>query len=191
MNLMKLIFKFLPFRVTLVRLAWLMKESRHVHWRDSWGRRVPGHRRGATSASVMPYDLTQLSRADWCGVTDAPSHRTAMESRHVSRRDSWRSRANRPSATTGLNRVVPPSLSSSSISFFLPSLFTGCSIGDFEFSPNRSPWCEKSTLWAGILIVLGTYVVFTILFCCILNFLFGWTHVVGIRDEINVFVISM
>jgi hypothetical protein len=83
---------------------------------------------------------------------------------------------------------------SSSLSLFFPSpLLTLRRLHwRFQVLPhNPSHWCKKSTLWVGILILLGTYVVFTILFCCILKFSFGWTHVAGIRDEINVFVISM
>jgi hypothetical protein len=43
-------------------------------------------------------------------------------------------------------------------------------IGDFRFlSPNRSPLCHKSTPQVGVPIVLGTYLVFTVSFFCILK----------------------
>jgi hypothetical protein len=65
--------------------------------------------------------------------------------------------------------------------FFLPLPLKPCggSIGNFGFlSPNRSPSCHKSTPRVGIPIVLGTYVVFTISFYCILKISLEWTHVV-------------
>jgi hypothetical protein len=84
-------------------------------------------------------------------------------------------------------------LPSSSLFFLFPPLSPcGGTIGDFRFLfANWSLWCYKLTLWVGIPIVLGTYVVFTVSFSYILKFSFGWTHVAGIRDEINVVMISM
>jgi hypothetical protein len=89
---------------------------------------------------------------------------------------------------------MPPTLFLPPLSFFLPPPLSSCggSIDDFGFLfANRSPWCHKSTPRVVIPIMLGTYVVFTLSFSCILKFSLGWTHVVGIQDEIIVFVISM
>jgi hypothetical protein len=43
---------------------------------------------GQARARLPTWCHISLSRADCCGVTDVPSHRTMMESRHVSQRDS-------------------------------------------------------------------------------------------------------
>jgi hypothetical protein len=68
---------------------------------------------------------------------------------------------------------------------FLSSIFIsspcGGSIGDFGvLSPIQNMWCHKSTPWVGTAIMLGTCVVLTVPFCCILKFLLEWTHAVGI-----------
>jgi hypothetical protein len=43
---------------------------------------------GPTRAQLPTWCHIGLSRADYCGTTNDPSHRTSMESRHVSRHNS-------------------------------------------------------------------------------------------------------
>jgi hypothetical protein len=64
--------------------------------------------------------------------------------------------------------------------FLPPPLFGyGGSIGDsWVFSSIRCLLCPKSHPWVGILVLLGTYVIFAISFCCNLKFSLGWTHMV-------------
>jgi hypothetical protein len=70
-----------------------------------------------------------------------------------------------------------------SFSFFLLSFLLLSSLLNLRqlylrfgvLSPNPSPRCHKLTSWVGILIILDTYVVFTILFSCILKISLGWT----------------
>jgi hypothetical protein len=111
----------------------------------------------------------------------------------IRRRLSQRNRVNHHGATHPQN-IAPLPLPFSSLSLFLPSPLLTLQRLHWRFwvlPQIPSPWCEKSATWIGILIVLGTYIVFTVLFCCILKFSFGWTHVAWIRDAFNVFAISM
>jgi hypothetical protein len=144
-----------------------MKKSCHVHWRDSGAGTCSVRHTGGGSAMSI-----QLRQSIW--------------------RDSWSSRVNLIDVISVQNRTETPLSLSSSLSSFILSSSCGGSITDFGLlSPILRTWCHKSTLWVGILFVLGTYIIFTVSFCCIFKFPLEWTHVVGIWDESNIIVISM
>jgi hypothetical protein len=60
-----------PLQVTPVQLARLMKELRHMHWRESCGRCVPCCRRGTTTDSPFAMRRVAFSRVRVDGATEA------------------------------------------------------------------------------------------------------------------------
>jgi hypothetical protein len=145
----KLIIKIRALWVTPVWLTWLMKESCHMHWCDSWDRCVAWCWCGATSALVAPVRLVWLSCTDCCDVTD----------RAVPSDVDWVA----PCWTAWLTKELrqPPWRDSSveygSPSFlFFPPLFLSSlllysphdgSISDFEFSPKIWAFGARNRLY--------------------------------------------
>jgi hypothetical protein len=110
----------------------------------------------------------------WCHIVSvAPvrSARLVLKSRQFIRRDPipW---------------IHLPSFSFFLLTFFLSafSLHLAAALLLILTSPLKSYPNFKPTSWVGISIILGTYVVFTVSFPCILKISFEWTHVVGIED---------
>jgi hypothetical protein len=151
--------------VTLCALTWLISQTRDLVsiWRHI----------GVSRAS--PFDATQSCQLLWRDWQTCSF-------------ECWSSRAMLNDATHEgvapttmvwlIERIWLPSfyLSSSSLSLFLPSPLLTLWRLHWWFRvlhQNPSLWCEKLTPWVGILIVLGTYIVFTLSFCCILKFSFG------------------
>jgi hypothetical protein len=193
MNL-KLIFKICPFKSR--QSGWRDSWRSHVAWRmsqwtwrDSWGRRVTWWGCGDTSIWVTTILLSWLSHADCCYTTDrhVPSdidRFTPCWVAWLTHQPPWRD--------SSIEYASPPFLFLRPL--FLPSFLLTLRQLHWWFRvlpQNLRSWCEKSTPWVVILIVLCAYIIFTISFYCILKFSFRWTHVAEIGDEIYVFVISM
>jgi hypothetical protein len=115
----KLIFKICVVWVALVRLTRLKKKSRHVHWRDSC----------APACGLVPTWRGTLAKVDWRNsvmlttvtrLTDM-FYQTSIESRHIRRMTHEGVTRNHHGMTHWQNMAPLLSLSSSSLSFFLPS----------------------------------------------------------------------